>query len=33
VDIAYLLLALALWIAIYGLARACAALQPTGGSK
>ena len=33
VDIVYLLIASALWLAIYGLARACAALQPTGGRK
>jgi hypothetical protein len=30
-DIVVLLIAAALWLAVYGLARACAALQPGGG--
>ncbi len=32
VDIVFLLVAVVLWLAVYGLARGCAALQPgTGG--
>lgn len=32
-DIAFLALAAALWLAVLGLARACARLQPPGASS